>query len=240
MHPAILQPRGLARFPDPAQCDDEGLVAVGGDLSPVRLLSAYENGIFPWYNENYPPLWWCPNPRAILPPGELQISRSMRRVLRRGGYRVTWNAAFGEVIRCCATNRDEGTWILPEVIEAYEVLHAQGYAHSIEVWHDTTLVGGLYGVQCGGLFAAESMFHRATNMSKVALLYCSISVSRAGIALIDVQFLTPHLASLGAREIPRSEYLARVRAERRRKVELSDLELTSPLSHDHQSLIGFG
>jgi len=229
VRPAILQPRGQAPFPDPAQCDDEGLVAVGGDLSPARLLNAYESGIFPWYNENYPPLWWCPNPRAILQASDLHISRSMRRVLRSCDYEVTWNAAFGKVIRHCAVDRAEGTWILPEVVAAYELLHRQGHAHSIEVWRGGALVGGLYGVQRGGLFAAESMFHRATNMSKVALLYCSISVTRAGIGLFDVQFLTPHLASLGAGEISRDEYLSRVRAERNRQVDLSRLTVRSPI-----------
>lgn len=228
MQPTILHPTRLSRFPDPTSFDDEGLVAVGGNLSVERLLLAYEHGLFPWYNDNYPPLWWCPNPRAILPLDGLHVSRSMRRTLRSGLFRVSWNEAFGQVIRQCGALREEGTWILPEVIEAYETLHKRGYAHSVEVWQGRDLVGGLYGVQRGGLFAAESMFHRATDMSKVALLTCAHSLRRAGIGLFDVQFLTPHLKSLGACQISRDAYLARLALQRTRVVDLVNLVLVSP------------
>ncbi len=229
MQPAFLTSQSPATFPDPRLIDDEGLVAIGGDLRPDRLLAAYDDGIFPWYNEDYPPLWWCPNPRAILPLEHVHLSRSMARLLRRGGFDVTWNTAFSKVLRECGAGRSEGTWIVPEMIAAYERLHRDGHAFSIEVWSDDELVGGLYGVQRGGLFAAESMFHRRTNMSKVALLYSAASLYRAGVRLYDVQFLTPHLKSLGAKEIRRSEYLTRVKAERGRSIDLAQLKLASPL-----------
>lgn len=228
MQPIILHPTRLSRFPDPASFDDEGLVAVGGNLSVERLLLAYEHGLFPWYNDNYPPLWWCPNPRAILPLDALHVSRSMRRTLRAHAFRVSWNEDFPRVIRNCGTRRDEGTWILPEVIDAYETLHQRGHAHSLEVWHGSELVGGLYGVQRGGLFAAESMFHRATDMSKVALLIAGHSLKLAGIGLFDVQFLTPHLTSLGACHISRDAYLTRLCQERTRSIDLANLALVSP------------
>jgi leucyl/phenylalanyl-tRNA--protein transferase len=230
VQPAFLSPHGPTTFPDPRLADDEGLVAIGGDLSAERLLAAYDEGIFPWYSEDYPPLWWSPNPRAILPLDAVRVSRSMTRLLRRGLFRVTWNQAFGRVLRECGAGRSEGTWILPEMVRAYERLHRAGHAFSIEVWVDEELAGGLYGVQRGGLFAAESMFHRRTDMSKVALLYSAASLNRAGIRLFDVQFLTPHLASLGAKEIDRSDYLARLKAERGRSVDLTHLTLVSPLA----------
>lgn len=229
MQPAFLSSHSPTTFPDPRLSDDEGLVAIGGDLSPSRLLAAYEAGIFPWYSEDYPPLWWSPNPRAILPLDQVHVSRSMARRIRRGGFHVTWNEAFPRVLRECGAGRSEGTWILPEMVRAYERLHAAGQAFSIEVWCGHALVGGLYGVQRGGLFAAESMFHRQTDMSKVALLFSAASLGQAGIRLFDVQFLTPHLASLGAKEIDRSEYLARLAAERGRSINLSHLALVSPL-----------
>jgi leucyl/phenylalanyl-tRNA---protein transferase len=228
VQPTILHPTRLSRFPDPTPFDDEGLVAVGGDLSVERLLLAYEHGLFPWYNDNYPPLWWCPNPRAILPLDALHISRSMRRTLRQRDFRVSWNENFSHVIRQCGARRKEGTWILPEVIEAYETLHQRGHAHSLEVWQGSLLVGGLYGVQRGGLFAAESMFHRSTDMSKVALLVCAHSLRCAGAGLFDVQFLTPHLQSLGACQISRDAYLERLAAQRTRSVDLANLPLLIP------------
>jgi leucyl/phenylalanyl-tRNA---protein transferase len=229
VQPIILHPSHLTQFPDPGHYDNEGLVAVGGDLSPQRLLLAYDHGIFPWYNERYPPLWWCPNPRAVMPLGAPRVSRSMRRTLRKHDFEVTWDAAFGQVIRSCGTGRREGTWILPEVIEAYELLHRQGHAHSLEVWQTGKLVGGLYGVQRGALFAAESMFHRVTDMSKVALLYAVSTLSAAGVELLDVQFLTPHLASLGAEEITRPVYLQRLREAVGRAVSLRGLSPVSPI-----------
>lgn len=229
MQPIVLHPKHLTGFPDPAHFDNEGLVAVGGDLSAERLLLAYDHGIFPWYNERYPPLWWCPNPRAIMPLERPHVSRSMRRTLRKGDFEVTWNAAFSQVIRSCGSGRREGTWILPEVIAAYEQLHRRGDAHSLEVWQTGKLVGGLYGVQRGALFAAESMFHRVTDMSKVALLFAVATLSNAGIDLLDVQFLTPHLESLGAREITRDEYLQKLRAAVNKPVSLRGIEPRSPV-----------
>lgn len=229
MQPVLLHPHKLTRFPDPALFDAEGLVAVGGDLSPERLLLAYEHGIFPWYNDRYPPLWWCPNPRAVFPMGGTNVSRSMRRTLKKRDFRVTWNAAFRQVIEECGSERREGTWILPEVVAAYVTLHAQGHAHSLEVWQNDKLVGGLYGVQRGALFAAESMFHRVTDMSKVALIHALAALSRAGIELFDVQFLTPHLRSLGAVEIPRTDYLRRLAIAVKQPVSLSNLALTLDL-----------
>lgn len=229
MQPALILPDGPVSFPNPAAFDDEGLIAVGGDLSEPRLLEAYSSGIFPWYSEGYPPLWWCPNPRTVLPLDDLHISRSMKRCLRKRDFEITWNRAFDRVVQECASNRVEGTWVLPEMISAYCGLHTSGRAYSIEVWRGQELVGGLYGVQRGGLFAAESMFHRATDMSKVALLFAASNLRRAGIQLFDVQFLTPHLATLGAKEIPRSQYLDTLKTQRTRSVDLTGLKLTSPV-----------
>lgn len=222
--PTLLIPGGPIVFPNPEDVDDEGLLAVGGDLSPARLLAAYEQGIFPWYDDGAPPLWWSPNPRMVIEPAAVHTSRSLRRVLTRKRFQVTWNRAFDSVMRECGDRRG-GTWILPEMIDAYVELHRLGHAHSIEVWKDGALVGGLYGVQRGALFAAESMFHRCTDASKVALVYAATSVFAAGVALFDVQLWTPHLESMGAVEIPRSEYLKRVRHAVTRLVDLSELEL---------------
>jgi leucyl/phenylalanyl-tRNA--protein transferase len=198
-------------FPDPSQADEEGLLALGGDLGAERLLNAYENGIFPWYDQGLPPLWWSPDPRAVLDPQHLHISRSTRRVLRTAGFEVSCNRDFVRVMKACGRQRREGTWILPEMVDAYFRLHELGHAMSFEVWHTGTLVGGLYGVQRGGFFAAESMFHRRPNASKVALIVSVCTLFDAGLRLYDVQFLTPHLQSLGAYEISRAEYLTRLK-----------------------------
>jgi leucyl/phenylalanyl-tRNA---protein transferase len=220
--PLFIPPGGPLYFPNPEPFDDEGLIAIGGDLAPARLLLAYDEGIFPWYEEGLPPLWWSPDPRAVIEPGDLHVSRSMRRFLRSHGFGLSWDRAFGAVMRACAA-REEGTWILPEMIEAYAELHRSGHAHSIEVWKGGTLVGGLYGVQRGALFAAESMFHRATNASKLALIECVERVAARGIELVDVQFPTPHLESLGATVIPRAEYRRRLLRSRHKVVELGSL-----------------
>lgn len=211
-------------FPNADEADDEGLVAIGGDLSAERLLTAYEHGIFPWYDEGVPPLWWSPNPRAIIEPGGVHVSRSLRRVLRKNTFRVTFDAAF-ERVMCECGRRDVGTWIIPEMIDAYVDLHRRGHAHSFEVWRDDDLVGGLYGVHRGALFAAESMFHTAADASKVALVHAATSVFAAGIDVFDVQLLTSHLASMGAVEIARSDYLARVRLASAKRVSLAALSL---------------
>jgi leucyl/phenylalanyl-tRNA---protein transferase len=204
----FLGPGSPLSFPDPSDSDDEGLLAVGGDLSPARLLFAYESGIFPWYSAGVPPLWWSPNPRALMTRERLHVSRSLRRALRGGDFEVSFDRAFPQVIRACASNRDGGTWILPEMMLAYTQLHQLGHAHSFEVWHHGELAGGLYGVRRGALFAAESMFHTVTDASKVALAVSLDALFRAGTRVFDVQFVTEHLASLGAYEVSRAEYLA--------------------------------
>jgi leucyl/phenylalanyl-tRNA--protein transferase len=201
--------------------DARGLLAAGGALEPEWLLAAYERGIFPWYDEDMPPLWWSPDPRAVLDPESLRVSRSMRRFCRNTQFKLSFNRAFREVMQACGDTREDGTWILPEMLAAYVRLHELGHAHSIEVWSDDRLVGGLYGVQRGALFAAESMFHRETNASKLALIAAIQALFSRGIALFDVQFLTPHLASLGTYTIRRSEYLARL-ADAVRKPTLLD------------------
>jgi leucyl/phenylalanyl-tRNA---protein transferase len=206
----FLGPGSPLSFPDPNDSDDEGLLAVGGDLSPARLLFAYESGVFPWYSAGVPPLWWSPNPRALMDRERLHVSRSLRRVLRQQRFEVTFDKAFADVIAACAANREGGTWILPEMMLAYTQLHQLGHAHSFEVWHGGQLAGGLYGVRRGALFAAESMFHNVSNASKVALAVSIDTLFRAGIKVFDVQFVTEHLASLGAYEVARGEYLGRV------------------------------
>lgn len=221
--PQILLPGSRPIFPDPTGCDARGLVAAGGELSPEWLLAAYARGIFPWYDEGLPILWWSPDPRTVMEPSSLHVSRSMRRFIRSTSLTLSFNRAFARVMEEAASERDGGTWILPEMIEAYTSLHALGHAHSVEVWDGDALVGGLYGVQCGALFAAESMFHRVTNASKLALIASVQSLFEAGIRLFDVQFTTPHLSSLGAFELPRGEYLARVRAAVPESVDLRAL-----------------
>jgi leucyl/phenylalanyl-tRNA--protein transferase len=210
--PAVIRPGAPLAFPDPERADAEGLLAVGGDLSAERLLFAYERGIFPWYSEGLPPLWWSPDPRAVIDDRSLHVSRSLARELRRKRFRVTFDRAFEAVMRECGRGRDDGTWILPEMIDAYVRLHELGHAHSFEVWNEDRLVGGLYGVQRGGLFAAESMFHRETSASKFALVGAVRSLFAAGTRVFDVQFETPHLASMGATSISRREYLNRITA----------------------------
>ena len=223
--PVFLQPGASTSFPDPEPFDADGLVAIGGDLAPDRLLAAYARGIFPWFEEGYVPMWWSPDPRAVLAPDALHVSRSLARTLRRGGFSLTWNRCFPRVMRECGARRG-GTWIVPEMLRAYEALHRLGHAHSLEVWNadDGELVGGVYGVQVGGLFAAESKFHRRTDMSKVALVALVRSLFAAGLELLDVQFATPHLAALGATELPRREYLRRLAVAREHEVDLRVLE----------------
>jgi leucyl/phenylalanyl-tRNA--protein transferase len=207
-------------FPDPRRYDKQGLIAVGGDLSPERLTVAYRSGIFPWYNESTPILWWSPDPRAVITRQSLHVSRSLRRELRRADLSITWNHAFSQVLDGCGNNRPGGTWLLPEMKSAYTVLNQMGRAHSVEVWHQGQLVGGLYGVLCGAVFAAESMFHTLTNASKVALVHAVTRLTASGVELIEVQFLTPHLNSLGAVEISREQYLQQLAALRDRQVAL--------------------
>lgn len=221
--PEILLPGSAPRFPDPRLFDREGLLAIGGDLAPERLLTAYAGGIFPWYAEGYVPMWWSPDPRALLDPEHLHVARSLRRTLRRGAFTLSWNRCFERVMRECGRQRFGGTWIIPDMVAAYTRLHRLGHAHSLEVWHGEDLVGGIYGVQVGALFAAESMFHRATDMSKVALVALVHSLFAAGIELLDVQFVTEHLARFGVYELPRGQYLERVATARERAVDLQRL-----------------
>lgn len=197
-------------FPDPRQEQGfDGLVAVGGDLSTARLLYAYRKGIFPWYSQGTDILWWSPEPRAVIEMPAVHCSRSLVRRLRRGDFDFTIDRAFAEVVAACG-DRDEGTWILPEMADAYQELHRLGHAHSFEAWQGSRLVGGLYGVQIGGLFAAESMFHRATDASKAVLVVAVSTLREAGVQLFDVQFLTDHLESMGASEIARADYVERL------------------------------
>jgi leucyl/phenylalanyl-tRNA--protein transferase len=221
--PVLLPARSAPVFPEPATADAEGLLAVGGDLSAERLLAAYDNGIFPWHAEGLPPMWWSPDPRAVLDDEHLHVSRSLQRELRRERFRLSVNEAFERVMLECGRERDGGTWILPEMVRAYRRLHELGHAGSFEVWLGDRLVGGLYGVQRGALFAAESMFHRETDASKVALVAAVRTLFAAGIELFDVQFSTPHLASLGAYEITRDDYLARLARARTRSVRFPDV-----------------
>ena len=205
------------RFPDPETADAEGLVVHGGDLEPSTLIEAYRHGIFPWPYDDKALLWWSPDPRAVLPLEALHVSHSLARTLRRGRFRVTVNAAFPAIIEACSAR--EETWITPALRAAYVRLHGLGWAHSVEVWGaDGALAGGLYGVAIGGLFAAESMFHHARDASKIALVGLVQHARRVGTTLIDVQVPSPHLASLGARAIPRRLYLGLLAVALRRRV----------------------
>ena len=194
-------------FPEPALAEPDGLLAVGGDLSVERLLLAYRNGIFPWYSEDEPILWYAPHERFVLYPDELKISKSMKQVLRSNKFTVSVNQCFEDVIKACSQtgrNGQDGTWITTEMQKAYIRLHQKGYARSIEVWHRNNLVGGLYGVQVDSVFCGESMFSLVSNASKVALVYL---VNTGLYKLIDCQVHTGHLESMGARLISRKEYM---------------------------------
>jgi leucyl/phenylalanyl-tRNA--protein transferase len=200
-------------FPDPAQAEPDGLLAVGGDLRPERLLSAYALGIFPWFDASSPILWWSPDPRLVLEPERLHVARSLQRTIRRGSYRVTADAAFERVIRRCAARRrpgQRGTWITRDMVDAYVRLHALGFAHSFEAWDGDVLAGGLYGVSLGAAFFGESMFADRPDASKVAFVRSVEWLASRGVALVDCQVRTDHLVSLGAHEIPRAEFLARL------------------------------
>jgi len=197
-------------FPSPELAEEDGLLAVGGDLSQERLLTAYSMGIFPWYSEDSPILWWSPDPRLVLFPSELKVSRSLRQCINKGLFSVTMNTAFAQVIQCCAANSRKGqagTWITEGMRHAYTRLHGSGYAHSVEAWHDSKLVGGLYGIIIGKVFFGESMFAKMSNASKVAFVTFVEQLKQKGVRLIDCQVRTEHLVNLGAREIPRKEFL---------------------------------
>ncbi len=202
------------QFPDPAQALDEpnGLLAVGGALTPDWLLEAYRRGIFPWFSPGQPVLWWSPDPRAVFVPERFRAARSLRQSIRGRGYETVLDRDFGAVIRACAAPReaDGGTWITASMIAAYEELHRLGHAHSVETWAGEELVGGLYGVRVGAMFYGESMFSRARDASKVALARLVEEALATGIRLIDCQLPTPHLASLGAETVRRTDFLRRV------------------------------
>jgi leucyl/phenylalanyl-tRNA--protein transferase len=211
----------IDRFPDPRKAGAEGIVAIGGDLHPDSLIEAYRQGIFPWPHEGYPLLWFSPDPRAILKFDELHVSQSLSRARRRmlgSGWTVTVDRAFIKVIDLCSRvprPGQSGTWITPEMKEAYVRLHRLGRAHSVEAWHEGILLGGIYGVDADGAFAAESMFYLKSNASKLALLHLIDHLKHRGLDWFDIQMLTPHLQSLGAQELPRDVFLETLAATRK-------------------------
>lgn len=197
-------------FPPVHLADDDGLLAIGGDLSTERLLLAYRQGIFPWYNEDEPICWWCPDPRFVLFPKELNVSKSMKSLLRNNAFTFTINTAFTQVIQNCKTvarKDQDGTWISPDVQEAYTTLHEKGFAHSAEAWLNGKLAGGLYGIRLGNVFFGESMFSHVSNASKFAFIKYVQLLQQENVQLIDCQVYTPHLQSLGARMISRKEFV---------------------------------
>ncbi|GMQ99444.1 MAG: leucyl/phenylalanyl-tRNA--protein transferase [Zetaproteobacteria bacterium] len=196
----------MIEFPDPEKADANGLLATGGDLAPETLIAAYRKGIFPWYEAGGPILWWSPDPRMVLFPDDFHCSRRLARRIRQGRFRISENTAFDDVMRACTT-REEGSWITPGMIAAYTRLFELGHARSVEVWEGDTLAGGLYGINIGRAFFAESMFHTRTDTSKMAVAYLVEKAQQNGWIFIDCQFYTEHLASLGAIEIPRNEFL---------------------------------
>ncbi|MGB4843343.1 MAG: leucyl/phenylalanyl-tRNA--protein transferase [Ferruginibacter sp.] len=203
-------------FPPLDMADEDGLLAIGGDLSTERLLLAYKSGIFPWYNEDEPIYWWSPHPRFVLYPAEIKITNSMKTVLHNGRFRFTINRAFTEVIQNCKTvtrKGQDGTWISPAMQKAYTILHKLGYAHSAETWRDGKLVGGLYGIRLGNIFFGESMFNTENNASKFAFINYVQQLHKENVKLIDCQLHTNHLESLGARMIDRKLFAEILAAE---------------------------
>jgi leucyl/phenylalanyl-tRNA---protein transferase len=213
--PILLRPNDSS-FPSPdlALTEPNGLLAIGGDMSPARLLNAYIHGIFPWFSDDTGPImWWSPDPRAVFLPSSVKVSRSLRRTLARGEFEVRFDTVFDDVVRGCAAPRDgdRGTWITPAIRAAYGDLHRLGYAHSVETWMDGELAGGLYGVSIGRMFFGESMFARRSDASKVALVLLAEQLAKWQFDLIDCQVMNPHLQSLGAVEMSRREFLTRLR-----------------------------
>lgn len=207
-HIPILSHR--LEFPPVHSANADGLLAVGGDLSPERLIKAYKSGIFPWYTEHSPILWWSPDPRMVLYPAEIKISKTMRRLIKRKTFSLTMNTCFDQVLEHCSTiyrQGQEGTWITQDMKQAYSKLHQLGHAKSYEVWQDNTLVGGLYGVDLGHVFCGESMFSLVANASKFAFICLAQQLHIKNYVLIDCQMYTDHLASMGAQEIPRADFL---------------------------------
>lgn len=202
-------------FPDAnlALVDPNGLLAIGGDLSADRLITAYRHGIFPWYSEDQPILWWSPDPRALLFPNSIKISRSLHKQMKKNDYRVSFNEAFTKVIQLCAQPRDnqDGTWITSAMMAAYQELHTQGIAHSVEVWQGNELIGGLYGLSLGKAFFGESMFSTQSDGSKIALVYLAGQLRTWHYDFIDCQLPNPHLSNMGAVEVPRAKFLQDLR-----------------------------
>jgi len=197
-------------FPPVSLADENGILAVGGDLSVERLLEAYKNGIFPWFSEKDPIIWWSPNPRFVLYPDEIKISKSMRQVLNRKVFDITYDKAFDEVIDACSKIErplQDGTWITDEMISSYKELHKLGYAHSVETWQNGNLVGGLYGLSMGKMFFGESMFAKVSNASKAAFVELTKKLQKKAFTLIDCQVYTKHLESLGAKTLSRDEFV---------------------------------
>jgi leucyl/phenylalanyl-tRNA---protein transferase len=213
-------PPSVWALPDPDTGEDD-LIGFGADLAPATLVDAYRRGIFPWPHADTPLPWFSPDPRGVVTAVSLHVARSLTRTLRRCGWTTTVDAAFAGVVAGCAARGGEGTWITPEMARAYERLHELGWAHSVEVWEGQDLVGGIYGVQIGAVFTGESMFHRRADASKVALVDLLDRFTTAGGSLLDVQLLTPHLASLGAYEVPRSVFLADLRSLGQRAVRMA-------------------
>lgn len=203
-------------FPPPRLAEDNGLLAIGGDLSEARLLLAYSMGIFPWYSEGDPILWWSTDPRLVLFPEDLKVSRSLNQTLRKGVFNITFDTAFEEVIRNCASVHSKtngGTWITEEMLEAYIDLHHAGYAHSVESWFEGRLAGGLYGVSLGSIFFGESMFTKKSDASKTAFVTLVRQLTKWNFTLIDCQMTTPHLKSFGASEVPRSVFMKKLKSD---------------------------
>lgn len=197
-------------FPNPLNARRDGLLAIGSYLGADKVLEAYHQGIFPWFNEGEPVMWWCPDPRCVIYPQEIKVSKSMKRILKDGTFQVTYDCAFLDVINHCRytpRNGQFGTWITDEIVAAYHDLHKMGYAHSVEVWKNNELVGGLYGVSLGSVFMGESMFSKVSNASKTAIISLSQRLEKLGFTLIDCQLHNDHLESLGAIEIPRPQFL---------------------------------
>lgn len=212
--PVLLHPKKLV-FPPYDMANEEGLLAVGGDLSPQRLLLAYRSGIFPWYGADLPILWFCPDPRFVLFPKHLRVSKSMKQVLQRKQFTITYDTAFAAVINACSEIPRPGqdsTWLIPEMITAYTELHRLGYAHSVEAWHDGKLAGGLYGVRIGNCFFGESMFSNVPNASKAAFITFVKQFEQEGGVLVDCQVHTPHLESLGGEFIALEKFVGLVRS----------------------------
>ena len=235
-----LDPRNPDQpFPpaDQAMAEPNGLLAIGGDLSPTRMVRAYSQGIFPWYNPDEPILWWCPDPRAVLRPGGFRVSRSLRKVIRRADYAVTMNRAFDRVIQRCAAPRERqrGTWLGPDMRHAYRDLHHAGFCQSVEIWRNQQLIGGLYGISLGRSFFGESMFSGEDNGSKLALYYLSEQLAVWQFDLIDCQISSDHLYSLGAEDLPRQQFLRELEVSVRRPGRTGpwSLTLSAPADPHH-------